>query len=381
MSQVVQLLALMISVLSVFLVLNLAKVRYPEFFKERGIEVTPFSVLVKMKADKLTNKLSSLARRRAVGLLLDVGVAVFALSMLLGYQLLLTNLATMVKTGSVAVKTVPILPGITISWKAFLYLLAVIPLSIVVHELAHAVAALHEGVGIRSAGAGLLFFIPLGFVEIDEEKLESLRLRSKARILSAGVAANAALFIVALLALTLIGQSVVVASSLRIVGVIEGSPAQKAGVPPGSTLLAINGTKIATIEDLREVLSKTVGKECNLVLSLSYNGSIENITVHKPASTRYIGIEVVQNSTIIGAKPPLNVLPTKLIIELIALMNWLLLINYALAVINALPLFISDGSRMVRYALSKISPSMPSLAIDTVTSMLLVLSIVFSVVK
>lgn len=82
----------------------------------------------------------------------------------------------------------PLIPGITIP--LFESVLALI-ITLIVHELAHAVLAVVNNVNVRNTGIVLFGGIPIGaFVEPDQDQLDKLDAKSKIEIIAAGNGIN-----------------------------------------------------------------------------------------------------------------------------------------------------------------------------------------------
>jgi len=238
---------------------------------------------------------------------------------------------------------VPLLPGVTIPIDENLILILVaVGLAVLVHELAHALMARAVGIRVKDAGFLLLAFIPGAFVEPEESDLKKAPLTSRLKVYSAGVSANVALGLLALAALLL--ASPVLHNGVLIVGVDEKSPAERGGLREGMVVIEVNGIPVRSVEDFTETL-KSLGvgdkdKSVELELKIVYGDSQKIVRVSKPEGLERIGVKVVQNYR---WKP------------LAALIEALLVINMALAIVNAAPIVIptpagaiaSDGAHFV----------------------------------
>lgn len=89
--------------------------------------------------------------------------------------------------GGVSSGVVPIIPGITTPLVGGLIAIATV---VIVHEMSHGILARRANLEVESTGFGVLAFLPLAFVEPDEEELESASLSDKLQIFSAGSFAN-----------------------------------------------------------------------------------------------------------------------------------------------------------------------------------------------
>ena len=295
------------------------------------------------------------AGSRAIALLLDAGVLVTAVSAGLFYYSFIRPFIQFISTGRTVGLVKPILPGITIGIDAFLYMLPGFSLAIILHELFHALAARHGGIPIRSSGfMVILGRLPAAFVEPDEKALQWARLRVKLRVYAAGVLANMILFAVfQALAAGLSGGGYYTV----IVGVDPGSPAARAGLEPGTAVkyFAVNGTPVKGIDGLVKVLSGIRSK---------HNGSLAHVTLVVTMVTTRGNITVVKPAAPPGADPALYEkigirmfdVPARLLhvaspqtaVAMTLMLVYTIIINYSLALINAAPLFITDGTHMLR---------------------------------
>lgn len=221
-------------------------------------------------------------------------------------------------------------------------------ITLIVHEFSHAILARVEGVRVKSLGI-VLALIPIGgFAEPDEKELLEKDRKARMRIYSAGIVAN---MIVALLAfatffylLGFLQPHVVVVKSFEnfekgevilkvngldvetaedilravdenvnvvvrgkdgsirelnlkplmgvyIVGILNGTPAMKAGIKENSVILAINGTKTPNVEVFRSIMLKTKPNQ-TVRLEIMENGVIKvyNITLSKIDDHGFIGV-------------------------------------------------------------------------------------------
>ncbi len=258
---------------------------------------------------------------------------------------------------SVAALT-PLIPGVTIAWRDVPLILAAIGIGVLFHETAHALAARIEGVKVKNAGLALLAFIPAAFVEVDENDIAKASLSTKAKIFSAGVAVNVLL---ALLVMPFIG---LFSSGVLILSVDPGSPAGMAGLMPGDVIVKVNGVYVKDVKSLSDELIKLGFKDPNRVVELTLtilrDGDEVNLRVIKPEGHTLLGVTVTTMLT--GLGPFLYAV-------------WL--INLALALVNAAPLFITDGGQLVREVMVRIA-GRAGLMLSTgiqVSTLILVLSL------
>ncbi len=290
---------------------------------------TPFPGLVairfKVKGEPHVDK------SKTVRLALDGFIVVTVILMLIGYTYLIN--AVLPKAPSKSAAFVPLIPGVTIPLSFFLNLAWIIALAVAVHELFHYLACSWQGVRVRSAGVGLLFIFPIAFVEPDEEELMRAKPAVRARIYSAGPAANAILAVIAILLL-----KVSVAPGIYVVDVSPGSPAALAGIKPGDVILKVNGVPVQTLNELRKLI------ESNEVLRMTVlrHGKELTLTVYRDGH-KLIGIFVLP------WRPTsfLALLPPEQAVAAVQTLVWTQGINLGLGVVNALPMIITDGGKLL----------------------------------
>ena len=128
--------------------------------------------------------------------------------------------------------------------------------ALVVHEAGHGILCRVEDIDIESMGLVFLTLVPAGaFVQPDEESAEAADRGARSRMFAAGVTNNFALTIVALLLLFgPVAGSLGVVSGATVGGALPGSPAAQAGIGQGDVIVGIENRSVASNEDLDEVL-------------------------------------------------------------------------------------------------------------------------------
>ncbi len=274
-----------------------------------------------------------------------------------------------------------------------IYIIVSIGVGVVVHELLHAITALREGVNIKSWGLGLLFLFPVAFVELDEDSYRRASAISKLRILSAGVFANAIVAALSFLALLLIAQSLasmmaqpaVIISSINCgvcsaatysgsntssaipINIVGTCPAKLAGLKPKDIIVSINGSTIHSLSDLANVISHSklnstlIFKVCStdglcrevilrFIYRLDIYGRSVLVSFYRLQDNHIVpcmGVELVQSEAVFHndsayIPPQLVVLET-----LQRYLTFLFMVNFSLYVLNAIPLLITDGSKVL----------------------------------
>ncbi len=253
------------------------------------------------------------------------------LGMIIGYWILIQSL---VPTKGSAVSVVPLIPGLTIPAELLLTLIWIIGLSMVIHEYAHYWACVKQGIRVKSAGLGWMLFFPVAFVEPDENDVMRRTAVERIRLYAAGPAVNLVLAGIAILILKFL-----VSPGVYVVGVEEGSPAWKAGIRPGDVILAVNGIRVRNLSELRA----SIDDHSKLVLTILRGNRISKVIVNKGKS-KLIGVFVVP------FKPSrwiFSLFSPGIFVQLVNYAMWLNMINMGLGVINALPMFITDGGKIL----------------------------------
>ena len=128
--------------------------------------------------------------------------------------------------------------------------------AIAVHEGAHGVAARSLGLKVKSSGLLFFLFVPFGaFVDVDEKQLMKARPRVSSRALAAGVGGNIAVAAVCLIgALLIVGGLSPVVDGVYVNEVMQGGPAEAAGLLPKDVLITVDNVRINRTIDLITVL-------------------------------------------------------------------------------------------------------------------------------
>jgi membrane-associated protease RseP (regulator of RpoE activity) len=319
--------------------------------RSEKLVLNPLIVLV--KAERRFESFEKLRRFKFIGYMLDLGFIVLAGTAIWFYYTIAKRTYILLTGVRAQPIFVPIIPGITISVETFLYLLPGLSLGIILHELMHALAARYEGIRVKFIGFFVVLgILPAAFVEPEEEDLKRSRLRGKLRVYSAGVFAN---ILLALLALGLLHTYGVTTSYIYLTKIVPGSPADHAGLRPGLLIkmVKVNDTTCRGFAEfvkyMTELSLKFGGTEKVSLKALFYlaNGSV--IEVFKPRGEKMIGIAFVpipSKLVSLGLKPTTAY-------ALYVITELALAVNLGLAVINAIPLFISDGAQALRTIISR----------------------------
>ncbi len=230
------------------------------------------------------------------------------------------------------------LPGLTIGWDIFPYILLAIAVLLIPHEVAHGIASVLDKVPLKSSGVFMAVFLPGGFVEIDEENLAKRKARTKLRVFAAGSFTNVATW--GLVLLVVAALFVPSPSGALITGFTSGSPAQASGVPQWSVITSINGTQVSQTQDLGNFLVRATPGAHVLIVS---SGVTYNIVTGKSGVNSSRAIIGVLNQNYIPLRN--QFLSVYSSYQLFTALGWMQLILLGVALVNMLPLFPFDGDR------------------------------------
>ena len=168
-------------------------------------------------------------------------------------------------------RSIFLIPGVNpiLPWH---YALISLIITIVIHEAGHGIVARVYNVKLESTGIVLFFIVPVGaFVNIERNELEKTPLKHTSAILTAGALTNMILAGISLFGLYLVMSTLsplpisgAEESGVSIIGVNEGSLAEKIGLTEGSVIQTISGQSIRSIEDLRKILESNLGKTIDI---------------------------------------------------------------------------------------------------------------------
>ena len=130
--------------------------------------------------------------------------------------------------------------------------------ALVIHEYGHALQARAHGMRVRAFGLLLLGPLPLGaFAEPEAEELFKAPRRERVRMFAAGPSVN---LYTALLTWLIIGalatQFAAIDSGVHASGIVEGAPADEAGLEPWEIITHFDGVEIETATDLRDEIER-----------------------------------------------------------------------------------------------------------------------------
>ncbi|GEM_PF-1070634 len=299
-----------------------------------------------------------------------------------------------------------LIPFVTVPGEA-LFAIAVIA---IVHETAHGVLCYVEKLKLKSSGVLLFGFLPVGaFVEPDEEELDRLSLEKKRRILVAGSTSNTLFFLVFLaLSLPLMAIIPSLVSGVQVESVPGNSSLQgvlQAGavlasldgktvnstrdlfsanlsnnaravflqngqrleadlmevvvqdvdkkhpafgvLQPEDRILAVDGQKVRVPSDIGKMVS---AKKPGEAVAIETQHGVKTVTI---GSDGKLGIQITMSSVgVLNNQPKAGSVQLYGALSFVlVLFTWTFLLNILIGIVNLLPLFITDGQKMIYYEL------------------------------
>ncbi|RLE80897.1 MAG: hypothetical protein DRJ51_04910 [Thermoprotei archaeon] len=237
----------------------------------------------------------------------------------------------------------PLIPGLTFGLDAIPFFIIAVAVVMFSHELAHALVAVSEGIPIKYIGLFFFLFLFGAFIEPDEAELKKAKLLTKLRVFSAGSASNFMVYVITILALTMLFKPY----GIFVEGTLEGYPAHGL-LKRGDIILALNGTEVTSVTEFSRIMAKAAPGSLLKILILRERELVEFQI--KLASSPYnksrgfLGIYLTQYFAISVAPRA----PWIYSISLFRALQWILLLNISVAVLNMLPIMVLDGGLTLR---------------------------------
>ena len=263
--------------------------------------------------------------------------------------------------------------------------------AIAVHEGAHGIIARSLGLKVKSSGLLFFLFVPIGaFVDVDEEQLKKAKAKVSSRVMAAGVGGNIAVAAVCLIGVLIIVSGLTpVTDGVYVYDVVQGMPAEAAGLLPKDVLVSVDNVRINSTTDLRALLdNKTLGDIVQVTVARgekwqSQYSTFVNLTVSENRTVMGVSVgdlmiaERLRNyQTLTPDRLFMYLVPPALASGLVPFSDslasfythWLgaqwhvfanvlfyvWFVNVNLAVFNALPIYPLDGGRMFNIALKSV---------------------------
>jgi membrane-associated protease RseP (regulator of RpoE activity) len=320
--------------------------------EKHGIIVKPYYLMLRTSVfNSWMQRLGSKFRRGwltyfDIGAAMGLGLLVFII-----YSLILNAVNLFIRSSQAGptLLIIPV-PGVTISWEIFPYILISIAALLIPHEAAHGIASVLDKVPIKSSGVFLAIFLPGGFVEIDEEDLSKRRARTKLRVFAGGSFTNVVSWFLVVLLLTNFALTISPlyesnSSGVLITGLVNGGAAQANNIPQWSVLTKVNTTAVPSVDALRSYLAPLVPGHH---LLLTTNNGRNYTIVTQPASDN-VNRATIGIFTFNYYSPRASFLPVTFPFQFFNTLSWMSLILLGVALVNMLPMFPFDGDRYSRY--------------------------------
>jgi membrane-associated protease RseP (regulator of RpoE activity) len=320
--------------------------------EKKGLKVGPLYFVYKTTALNLTLQRFAKSLRRVWRVLFTMGAAVgVGMLVLILYQLVRNAFNLIYRTREAGpVQVLLPIPGVTMSWENFPYVIIALCVLLISHEGAHAVASLVEGVSLKSSGVFLAAVIPGGLVELDDEKLDKSPYSTQARVFAAGSSANMAVSLLFLLLMTNFILTIspfysIVPSGVLVGGTTKGYPAEMAGIKTGDIIQGIGDNRVANLEGLRGFMERV--KPGTSISVLTSRGRFNLVTAADPSNSTHSILGVTQITDYIVYSPKLGFLSPDLPKQLFSVGFWIYFVTLNVALINMLPLYPLDGDRFL----------------------------------
>lgn len=268
----------------------------------------------------------------------------------------------------------------------FIFWIIILPTILFPHEIAHGIMCRLDKIRVKSAGIILLLILPGAFVEPDENEIKKSKLLTKLRIFSAGSFANflfACLIFTPFLGIGILPNIIwpsITTGYLRIVEVNSSSPAGIAGLEAGMIITEINGKKVEiTYLDFLELnyISKYAeGLKVGDKINITANGKLYEIPVEEIKLNNITGLYVGINDRNVMPEPKLNVSAFNFLVNLL---TWMWVLNYAVAVLNIMPIYPLDGGLILKSITEKITKKYSDqivISVSIITALLVLFTII-----
>ncbi len=284
-----------------------------------------------------------------------IGVVIGFLGMILTFILILSLTYKLLINEPGAGGASPVIPGLPIAGTGLVFPLItgwlVLFIIILVHEFSHGIVA--SAYKIKIKNSGMAFFGPIlgAFVEPDEKKLSKEKDLVQHSVFAAGPFANFLTAVVVVLIGLLILNPAISALTVS-TGVIIHSqpelPAEKAGIGNNTLIVEINNEKVSTTEDFKRIMSNV---KPNTRIELKSNVTTYTVTTTENPdnpSQGYLGVWIIGNNLKLKNSNILNQISFNVIRWFSQLLGWLGFLSLNIGLINLLPIFITDGARMLK---------------------------------
>jgi len=252
----------------------------------------------------------------------------------------------------------PVIPGLPIAGTGIIFPLItgwlVLFVIILVHEFSHGIVA--SAYKIKVKNSGIAFFGPIlgAFVEPDEKELVKKKHWIQHSVFAAGAFSNFLTVAAVLLIMAIILNPI---ASIFSKGVfISPQPnlvAEKAGIINNTLIIAINGEAVSTINDFQRIM-KHIGPDAVVELKSNVTTYTLTTTGHPDDKSKgYLGVWVIREKIELRSDNAADKILFSVLRWLIQFFGWLGFLSLNIGLINLLPVFITDGARMLKIFIEK----------------------------
>ncbi|MCX8200859.1 MAG: site-2 protease family protein [Candidatus Caldarchaeum sp.] len=331
-------------------VIQRRKTEQPGGADEQKLSITLYPLLLIVRSRQVTRPLDFVTQRlpRFWDAVSRAAVATGFGLMAFAVYVLSTNLSTYLfrpeQVGGQNI-VIPLIIGVTIRLENLPYLFIAFAIVLLTHEGMHGIIARREGLPVKSAGIFMIFIIPGGFVEPDEQAFKSSSPGAKMRVAAVGSFANLAVGVLALL--LVFGFFVPQEAGLIALQVEENSR-----IKPNDVLVSIDGVPVNS--NTVRTRTITIGEKITVkTLTGEYvfdtNPEVRGREYFLGSVLRGLGVTHVDtylNPRIAGIDPVASY-------NFYRTLFWLQLVSIGVAVFNMLPIYMLDGSIILRAVLEK----------------------------
>jgi membrane-associated protease RseP (regulator of RpoE activity) len=315
-----------------------------------GLSISLYPLLLIVRTRSVAGPLDRLAQKapRFWDAVSRAAVATGFGLMAFAIYVLSTNLATYLfrpeQVGGQNI-VIPLIVGVTIRLDHLPYLFIAFAIVLITHEGLHGVIARREQLPVKSAGIFLVFVVPGGFVEPDEQAFKAASPGARMRIAAVGSFAN--LVVGFLTVLAIFGLFVPVEAGLI---AVQTEPGSKIAV--NEVLVEIDGVPVNSYTVRSEKV--TIGQTLRVkTLSGEYvfqtNPEVWGRELILGSVVRGLGITQVDSFLPLR----LQFLDPAASYALYRTLYWLQLVSIGVAVFNMLPIHILDGSIVLKALLER----------------------------
>ncbi|MBW3018712.1 site-2 protease family protein [Candidatus Woesearchaeota archaeon] len=332
----------LVAVLSILVIKNRKKLTFQRFLGVMYVAMYRTKAGLKTM-DKLANKIKPLLIKGAP-FIIAIGFIGMAI---VSFDLIRSLINLIIGASAPSVGVVLPVKAKGVFYVPFAYWIISIFAVLVVHEGAHGVMARALGMKVKNSGlvvlGALVPLIPGAFVEPDEKVLAKAKPKHQLAVFAAGPFSNIFFGFVFLMLLSsvfnpiadqLYDNKVVITDMMG-----ENSPAELAGLHPGESILAIDGTSISSTEEFSDAIrSKHPGE----TLSVLTSAAAYDITLGENPKTKTPLFGVYVEQPLKDTSPLANSF-----IWVKDLLFWLFVLNLGVGLFNLIPLGPIDGGRML----------------------------------